>query len=382
MRVRGTSRGYLPARRRGAILVLAALMMVVLLGFVALAVDIGVLAGARAQLKTVADSAALAGVRELADDSRLGSTLSKVATLAQAASTRAIAFGQANSVLNQSAVVLTGDVKVGVKTLPNPTDSIFAVSTGLNTNSVQVTATRDGSHAGIVPAFFGRIFNAQGWSPSVVSTATVEIFQIKGFNTTSNQNAGIMPFALDKTVWDQLNIQKADSYSYSPSNGTVSNGPDGVYEVNMYPLGSGPGNFGTIDIGSNNNGTSTVGDQISSGVTSAQMQAEFGGSTATLPHWFGGNTGVSGGLKDNLNGIIGQPRAVLLYTATNGGSGNNLQYQATSWAAVLIVNVDMTGNPKTVTIQPAFLTDPTVIPDYGNPGSWTSGGVLVLHLTR
>ena len=47
----------------GMILVFMAFFLIVLMGFMALAVDIGVIATTQAQLKTVADSAALAGAR-------------------------------------------------------------------------------------------------------------------------------------------------------------------------------------------------------------------------------------------------------------------------------------------------------------------------------
>lgn len=52
-------------KRRGAIIVLAAVLTVVLLGFVALSVDVGNIELTRTQLQTAADAAALAGAMEL-----------------------------------------------------------------------------------------------------------------------------------------------------------------------------------------------------------------------------------------------------------------------------------------------------------------------------
>jgi Flp pilus assembly protein TadG len=62
---------FLPSRlerdERGAVLAFVALVMVVLIGFSALAIDVGRLYVTRAQLQAAADAAALAAVRELPD---------------------------------------------------------------------------------------------------------------------------------------------------------------------------------------------------------------------------------------------------------------------------------------------------------------------------
>src|SRR5262245_36679212 len=56
-----------PNRRRGAILPLAAFLLIVILGMVAFAVDIGWVAVSQAELQNTADSAALAGAGPLMD---------------------------------------------------------------------------------------------------------------------------------------------------------------------------------------------------------------------------------------------------------------------------------------------------------------------------
>ena len=57
---------YQQGERKGAVIVMVAVLMVVLLGCVALAVDIGYLYVARAELQRAADAAALAGAQALA----------------------------------------------------------------------------------------------------------------------------------------------------------------------------------------------------------------------------------------------------------------------------------------------------------------------------
>ena len=134
---------------RGSILTLTAVLLFAFFGLAALAVDIGVIATARAQLETVADAAALAGAMQLAINS-------SDPTLAQAqAQAQAIAIGQANFVLNQPVVINDTDVQIDSQ----------------NFKWVKVTATRSGDHVGLVPAFFSSLLGYSGFPISVSSTA-------------------------------------------------------------------------------------------------------------------------------------------------------------------------------------------------------------------
>src|ERR1700733_9444928 len=62
MKIRRPSR---PERSRGAILPLTAISIIGLCGFLALSIDLGMLAVARAQVQDAADAAAIAGARSL-----------------------------------------------------------------------------------------------------------------------------------------------------------------------------------------------------------------------------------------------------------------------------------------------------------------------------
>ena len=74
----------LRAHRRGAILPLFALMLVGLVGFLALAIDIGIVAVAETQAQNAADNAALAGCRTL-NGATTGNTTQPRPRTAQAA---------------------------------------------------------------------------------------------------------------------------------------------------------------------------------------------------------------------------------------------------------------------------------------------------------
>ena len=75
------------SKRRGTILPLVAVSCVVLLGFVALAIDTGRLAVAKAQCQNAADAAAIAGARTL--DGTQAACLAAATTNAVAAATPA-----------------------------------------------------------------------------------------------------------------------------------------------------------------------------------------------------------------------------------------------------------------------------------------------------
>jgi Flp pilus assembly protein TadG len=171
-----------PKNPCGSAIMLFGLMLPVLVGFVALSVDIGVLAVARAQLSTAADAAALAGARKLA--------VAQLATDPNAipeANTQAATIGQANLVLGQAPVITqnpsnaigVGDIMVGYidpnnldpTYLKSPLDSSGSAS---SFNSVQVTVRRSADHVGLVPSFFGQLMGFNGTPVSVQSTATAD----------------------------------------------------------------------------------------------------------------------------------------------------------------------------------------------------------------
>jgi hypothetical protein len=370
------------------VLVLAALLLVAMLSFVALAVDIGIIATAQAQLKTVTDAAALAGARQLASDRRISTTITNLTPETNAARTQAIAIGQANSVLGQAAQVTSSNVVIGYKNVNPPNmdapDANVSTSASFKTyNSVQVTATTT------VAALFSAAFRSTGSTVSVTSTATVEVDQIQGFNSSLNANANILPIVMDSAAYNRMmNGTGGDQYTFTASNynppnsNGVTSAPDGIAESVTYPVANGlAGNWGTINFGVSNNSTQILGDQIRNGITPTQMTNEFPSGTVTVPHQFSANTGISAGIKDDLTSIIGKAVTVPIYDQS-GGNGNNAWYHVVSFASVRIVAVNLTGSDKYVVVQPAINDDPTAIPNTGQPNSWSNGGVIFLHLSR
>jgi hypothetical protein len=390
-------------KQRGASVALLALLLPVLIGFVAVSVDVAVITTARAQLKTAADAAAMAGAYHLADNYRVqGGTV--LTTEFNNAQSHAKITAQANKVLGQPAVIVDnpsnspgGDVVIGAWNPFTHTWSPPPLANIQQTNSVMVTARRSSDHTGAVPNYFGSALGFNGTTLNVSSIATVQNYQISGFRSVNNLSADLLPIALDVTTYNKMLTRDptvvTDQYTFTPSsyspptsNG-VTSGPDGIYESVLYPVTSGnPGNWGTVKIGVSNNSTSTLAAQIQYGITPAQLSNYPNGTvqldTTQVPPQItlGGNPGISAGIKGAVSAIIGKAVTIPIYDQS-GGNGNNAWYRVIAFQGVRIMASNFQGNPKYVIVQPALVQDPTAIPGPPQP-AWTSGGMIRVNLTQ
>lgn len=151
---------------RGAVLVVVALGIVMLLGAVSLAVDIGMLMSARTESQRVADLSALAGAGSLA----------LFPTNEQLAREEAIHFAALNEIRGQTAVVLDEDVDVMLEERKvrvrvhntaarnNPIPTIFARVLGFDEVDVVTIAVAEAWRAGSVTCqSLLPIYLADGW---------------------------------------------------------------------------------------------------------------------------------------------------------------------------------------------------------------------------
>jgi len=344
------------ARRRGNILALTAVLMIVLLGFVALAVDVGYLYTVRNELQRTADAAAIAAAMELADrDGNAGTETHDL--LSVTARNKAVQFASLNPVVNSSPTLASDDVVVGYISNPkNPASPLVSTPTGLLPNAVTVRVQRTSSVNGNVPLFFAKALGMSETSGLAEATAAL-VSGFSGFRAPSDgTNIDLLPFALDQDTWNGLTTYGTDSWSYDPSTKTVTAGCDGIKEVNLYPQDTGmPGNRGTVDIGSSNNSTADIARQIVNGISQADM-AYMGGElrfgTDGILH-LNGDTGISAGVKDELASIIGKPRIIPIFSNVVG-PGNNADYSIVKFVGIRILDVKLTGSMsgKHVTIQP------------------------------
>jgi Flp pilus assembly protein TadG len=390
----------LSSDRRGATMVLTAVLMTVLLGFVALAVDMVAITVARHQTGIAADAGALAGANALADDRRIAPN-QDLAEIFATARARATTFTMANEVLGDTPVLVAnasnsgdGDIVLGYISDPTNPSSPFLndIMYTSRYNSVRVRAARTAERGGLVPAYFSRVMGFEGSSVRTLGTASALNYKITGFKSEADQNADLLPIVLDKTTYDAMvsgSVQTTDQYRYDSSTGSVVSGSDGVEESQLYPVKNGnPGNWGTVKVGVANNSTSTLGAQIRYGVTPAQLNTYPGGkltlnqtdSNGNPYVTLGGNPGISSGIKDDLEAIIGLPRTIPVYESS-GGNGNNTTYKVVGFAPIRLLAVNFKGNPKFVIVQPALTRDPAAIAGEVQ-SDWSRGGLIRLNLTR
>jgi hypothetical protein len=259
--------------------------------------------------------------------------------------------------------------------------------------------------------------------------ARIRFGAIVGFNPSDGGGTGLMPFAVCVTEWeekingidpdpndeqgaqlgpDEFRLKKDDEGNLvmnAAGNPTVEAGSDGIPEILMYPQSHGggpnslpdiqycgantqseggvqPGNFGTVDIGHEGNSTADLIRQILEGVSQADLDyLEAQGTDVNLspenPDFdLNGDTGISAGIKAALESVIGQCRTVLLYNWVEF-NGNTAEFTIIRYQPMRIMEVELTGFPKWVRIQPAFCMDESAIIDED-----ATGTNLVFHPPR
>lgn len=359
-------RTHRPEDRRGTIAVLGAVLSIIMIGMVAFSVDIGYMFSVKEELQRTADSAALAAAWKygngLADDLSSSACQSN-GRIAAADAAAANEIGNMSPLLDTNASnSACGDMVFG-------TIGDFDASTQLDSsdpdtfNAVTVKVRRDSNLNGEAPLFFAKVFGVSSAAMEASATAAL-IRNVGGFEApSSGANIDLLPFALDRVTHEAWLAKDecvvTDDWTYDEQTGQVTCGPDGWYEVNLYPQGTGsPGNRGTVDIGGANNSTNDIARQIMHGVNACDLDdlgkpLVFDGcGKLTL----NGDTGISAGVKDELADIIGEPRCIPIFSEVNG-PGNNAIYTIVAWQGVRIMDVKLTGpmKKKHVTIQRAPL---------------------------
>jgi hypothetical protein len=361
-------------KRRAAILMIGCMFTVSGCLLCGLTVDVGNICVSKAELQRCSDAAALASSAVMLDKHDLNGqpNPSLVASTARTAACDYVGLNPCRSVPmtlpRNDGNSETGDLILGRY---NAKTGEFDTSSS-KYNSAYVFVRRDTVTNGPVPLYFGGLIGLPAINANGEAAAYIET-DISGFGVESGSNSicKLLPFSLQIDLWQDRASQRCDDYTHDPVNQTVSAGPDGIYEINLYPSELGPGNFGTIDIGNPNNATPDLSRQILYG-PNANDFSYFPNSTIQLDEngilTLNGDTGISAAIKDELNDIIGQPRILPLH-ATMRGNGNNAYFDIVAFVGITILDAKLTGamSKKYVTIQPCYTGDGTAIGG-GNEG--------------
>jgi Flp pilus assembly protein TadG len=385
----------LASARRGAIGVLAAMMLIVILAFAAFAIDVGMICMAKTQLQRAADASALAAANELLHqlsrqpaetESVVQSLRSPVQSAAIAAARSNVVFAEApeistNPTNDQAAEIVMGEmVRTGDGT------AALSLSDPTHFNSVSVRVNRTADHNGELALFFGRVLGQNSVAMSAQAQAAF-LQNFKGFRVPSGggdppPTLMFLPFAVNRGVWQNAqNGVGQDNYGWDKDSQSVQAHGDGVPEVSLFPLDTGAGgNFGTVDIGSNNSNTPTLRRQIVNGMTREDLAfhggaLELDGSGKLI---LSGDPGIkAGAIEPALQQIVGQARIIPLYNSVTG-SGNQAQFTVVGFAGCRVLDVQLTGSSKYLRVQPTPIQTRGGIPgDSGTSSQIYSPVVLV-----
>lgn len=162
-----------PHQRRGIVAVQVAVGLTVVLGLAALAIDVGLMYTARAELQNAADAAALAAASQLGlfDEAEAAGT-----TVIAMAKAEAIRHGQGNSILKADLQIEEADIEFGFSIWNDETGKFefqLAPPGGeVGSNAVRVTARRTASsHNGPVDTIFANIFGVDQTDIAAKATA-------------------------------------------------------------------------------------------------------------------------------------------------------------------------------------------------------------------
>lgn len=391
-------------RRRGAIAPLAAILMVFLLGMVAFALDIGHILVARTQAQSAADAAALAGASKLLNllqaanmEKGLNGRFRPIQTTAhlELARQEVIAFAANNKITTDSVGVLVSDITIGFMANPVSLSSDVIETTNWPTrpyNTVRVDVKRDDLHlGGKLTLIFGKLFGLQSVEISATATASFMVgtpnfrgnYSTEEGTQSVNYSGGILPFTLEVAQWNALlNATGPGSTSYTNYNGQTesmsindsfkqdgTSGADGTLETKMFPSNTTSGNFGTINftLTKFGNSTQTLEDLIINGPSESDWPAlsTILGATPTNPVAVNGDPGISGGMEDAVQSIIGKPRILPLF-ANVSGTGNTTFYNLVGFVPIRILAADLSSGNKYIQFQPGVVSNRT------NIGSSTS----------
>ena len=352
------------AARKGTVIVMTAVMLVVLLGCVALAVDIGHLYVARAELQRAADASALAGAQAMGRDLEhpFGEYIFANDLYSQAES-----YAQSNDCADQGVILdRNADIKVGYLTNPRDLNATLQTLPLDQCNAIQVIAHRSASRpTGEVPLFFARLW---GMNSSAVSASAIAALDDRFYAYRGSKG---IPFTLHVENWydDIIQSNGADNYGYDKYTGDVTTSPDGVPEVKLFPdKGQAPGNFGILHIGSGSLGVPTIREQIRNGISqddfvdlTGEPKVKFYGydSGSPVSYQISGDPGIKAGLKDAIEEKIGHEVGFFLHSSVVK-SGSNAVYTVVAMRFGRVMNADLSGSVrsgKAIIIQP--------VPHYG-----------------
>jgi len=361
-------------RRNGAVLVIVAVSIMVLIGFAAIVADVGVMYNARQDLQRTADASALAGVSALVGDNMMKVIMGTAdagtfPAIEQNIIDRSQDIHKRNPFLNGGQVIAElEDIKYGFINIYSGTSPIETGVPQEDINAVYVISKKEEGHTnGAMPLFFAAIFGKHSTNISASAVAAFDT-RFERFIIDTPGAANLIPFTIHEDAYEQEYNYGGDNYAYD--DGTVSRSPDGIREIRLYPYplsGSGyeegDGNFGVLNVGTENQGIDAERVQIENGISGQDLIDEIGTDELSFENEAGesitydmtGSPGLEASLKDVIEPKIGD--IVGFFTHNHVIlSGSNATYTVTGLKFGRVMDIKLTGSPD----QKGFYIQPVI----------------------
>ena len=206
-----------------------------------------------------------------------------------------------------------GDIVTGRYDPSTVYSNVTLLDSGIH-DTVRVTLRRDTVANSQVRLFFA---NVLGIGQTDVTATATAVMRKSGSVRDGNS---ILPFAVPETVWD--------AHDFGQSFRVYRNG--GIYDHHGSPV---PGNWGTVDIGAENNSTADISDQILTGLRQSDLNSLNADGRipytthieSDVPFNAQGETGLSTGIRDAVQSIHDTVKYIPIFD-TLVNQGNNAEY--------------------------------------------------------
>jgi Flp pilus assembly protein TadG len=370
------------APRRGAIAPFAAILVVVLIGMVAFAVDTGYIVLTRTELQSAADAAALAGADPLMSASiqyqmaaqNPQNAVNDYQTIIlnsamRSARAQAKQYAADNGAGGVSSLTLSdSDIEFGYMDA-SYNYTAYDANNPVFPNTIKVTLRRDSSANGTLGLFFAPVIGTSNVDVTATASATLMGGAASNFNTSiTGQNIKMLPLAYDVNAWN--NFVKTGQWP----DGTVYAGANGLPDLQVYPFVNNVGNFDWISLNQTHVGASTLWGWVQNGMAPSDVTAlQSGGVIPLSSHpantwdWVG-DTGFKSSDVQSVNQYIGTTFLLPLFNPYNSSAANYTQGVGTgsgfTFDIVQFVGVKIVRPPQLnqqVFLQPSMVLDPSVV---------------------
>ena len=383
--------------RRGALVVLVALLLVGIFAVVALCIDIGWTTLTKSELQTAADAAAAAGVTQLSANYGAYSIPSQtnrsglIASATQGAKSYATQYGGYNNAGGvASLAILPADIQVGF----TDASGNFQLNYAGYPNTLKVIARRDASANSPLPLYFAPVLGMKTTSLTASASATIYTGLISSFDPNGGGVSsgstfsagdgvygegygsagagfacGLMPVAFDVNTW------KSFCASGVSPDGATHTDSTGTPQIQIYPTPqNSPGNFGLLCIGPDTNSDPAYSNWIQNGPSASDLQTLLDAGKLPVseqsPKNFKGSPGLKSNLGSDFAAIIGQRRLLPLFAPASqspyqaaSGNGNNATYSIVGFVGVMVTQASGNGNNLSISVTPCDVIDPTAVFD-------------------